>query len=150
MRRLILLSIFAFPAYAVDNTAANNNSSPKFEAVQAQPPLPRQQSATSKKLDDDDFPVSGSDIDDPEQPDLPASIKSGQPIDAEPEINIIKKGKKTIQEYRKNGVLYMVKVIPDIGPPYYFLDTNGDGVLDTRRSTQSQDTNVNMWKLIEW
>ncbi|MFI3188185.1 hypothetical protein BCS42_02220 [Crenothrix sp. D3] len=84
----------------------------------------------------------------PEQPDIPASAKSGQTL--EPDITIIRKGKKTIQEYRRSGQLYMVKVIPDIGPPYYFIDTNGDGTLDARRGDNGIDSNVNMWKIVEW
>jgi len=39
----------------------------------------------------------------------------------EPDITIIRKGKKTIQEYRRGGRLYMIKIVPDIGPPYYLL-----------------------------
>ena len=44
----------------------------------------------------------------------------------------------------------MVKVIPAIGPPYYFLDSDGDGVVDVRRGDRNLDTNVNMWKIVEW
>lgn len=83
-----------------------------------------------------------------EVPEPPLPVQSGEEL--EPDITIIRKGKKTIQEYRKGGRLYMVKVVPDIGPPYYFLDTNGDGKLDIRRSDLSQDSNVNMWKIFEW
>ena len=84
----------------------------------------------------------------PEKPDIPASAKSGEPL--EPDITIIRKGKSTIQEYRRSGRLYMVKVVPDIGPPYYFIDTDGDGTLETRRGDRNLDSNVNMWKIIEW
>ncbi len=84
----------------------------------------------------------------PDAPKPPPSVQSGETL--EPDITIIRRGKKTIQEFRRSGKLYMVKVVPDIGPPYYFLDSNGDGKLDIRRSDLSQDTNVNMWKLLEW
>lgn len=84
----------------------------------------------------------------PEAPEPPPPVQSGEML--EPDITIIRRGKKTIQEYRRGGRIYMVKVVPDIGPPYYFLDSNGDGKLDIRRSDLSQDTNVNMWKLLEW
>jgi hypothetical protein len=114
MRRFILLSILAFPVFAVEEEAP---PPPQLDAV-------------------------------PEQPDIPASAKSGETL--EPDITIIRKGKKTIEEYRRGGQLYMVKVIPDIGPPYYFIDTNGDGTLETRRGDRNLDSNVNMWKIIEW
>ncbi len=84
----------------------------------------------------------------PEQPDIPASAKSGETL--EPDITIIRKGKKTIEEYRRGGKLYMVKVIPAIGPPYYFIDSDGDGNVDVRRGDRNLDTNVNMWKIVEW
>lgn len=84
----------------------------------------------------------------PEVPESPASVESGEEM--EPDITIIRKAKKTIQEYRRGGKLYMVKVIPDIGPPYYFIDTNGDGKMDVRRTDLDRDSNINMWKLLEW
>ncbi len=84
----------------------------------------------------------------PEQADIPASAKSGEVL--EPDITIIRKGKKTIQEYRRSGKLYMIKVIPDIGPPYYFVDRDGDGNIDVRDGNRNLDSNVNMWKIVEW
>ncbi len=30
-------------------------------------------------------------------------------------------------EYRANGKLYMLKVIPRVGKPYYLIDSRGDG-----------------------
>jgi hypothetical protein len=84
----------------------------------------------------------------PEPPELPMPVQSGDPI--EPDITIIRKGKKTIQEFRKNGELYMVKIIPVIGPAYYLIDTNGDGNMDVRGSDLDKGTNINQWKLFEW
>lgn len=39
-----------------------------------------------------------------------------------------------VEEYRVNGVLFMVKVTPKRGPSYTLRDTNGDGRLDRRDS----------------
>jgi hypothetical protein len=46
----------------------------------------------------------------------------------------------------------MIKVIPDIGPPYYFIDNDGDGDIDTdvRTSDLDRGSRVNMWKILEW
>ena len=44
----------------------------------------------------------------------------------------------------------MIKIIPDIGPAYYFLDVNGDGILDVRSSDLDRGSRVNLWKLLEW
>lgn len=84
----------------------------------------------------------------PEPPELPLPVKSGEVL--EPDITIIRKGKKTIQEFRRNGELYMVKIIPAIGPAYYLIDTDGDGNMDVRGSDLDKGLKVNQWKLFEW
>ncbi|NOQ35929.1 MAG: DUF2782 domain-containing protein [Methylococcaceae bacterium] len=84
----------------------------------------------------------------PEMPDMPEEIESDEAM--EPDITIIRKGKKTIQEFRKNGDLYMVKIIPDIGPAYYLIDTDGDGNMDVRGSDLDREQNIHQWKLLEW
>lgn len=84
----------------------------------------------------------------PEPPDAPMPVESGETM--EPDITIIRKGKETIQEYRINGELYMIKVIPDVGPPYYFIDTDGDGNMDVRGTDLERGININQWKLLEW
>ena len=46
----------------------------------------------------------------------------------EPEVIITQEGKRTLEEYRVNGRLYMVKVTPDGAPPYYlYKETEGSG-----------------------
>lgn len=84
----------------------------------------------------------------PEPPELPMPVQSGETL--EPDITIIRKGKKTIQEFRKNGQLYMVKIIPAAGPAYYLIDTDGDGNMDVRRSDLEKGLQVNQWKIFEW
>ncbi len=54
-----------------------------------------------------------------------------------------------IEEYRVNGHLYMVKITPTVGPAYYLVDDNGNGELDTRRSSLD-DTNIPRWVLLRW
>lgn len=84
----------------------------------------------------------------PDPPDLPPPVESGETL--EPDITIIRRGKKTIQEYRINGDLYMVKIIPDVGPPYYLLDTDGDGNMDVRRSDLEDGIQVPQWVIFSW
>lgn len=84
----------------------------------------------------------------PEPPELPMPVQSGEEL--EPDITIIRKGKKTIQEFRKNGQLYMVKIIPAIGPAYYLIDTDGDGTLDVKGNDMDKGTQINQWKILEW
>jgi len=45
----------------------------------------------------------------------------------EPEIRIRTEGDTTIEEYVRDGRVYMIKVTPRLGPPYYLIDNTGDG-----------------------
>ncbi|MDD5037272.1 MAG: DUF2782 domain-containing protein [Methylococcaceae bacterium] len=84
----------------------------------------------------------------PEQPDLPPPTESGQPM--EPDITIIRRDKELIEEYRVNNRLYMVKIKPSVGPPYYLLDTDGDGKMDLRRNELEKGMQVPQWVLFSW
>jgi len=84
----------------------------------------------------------------PEPPELPMPVQDGEVL--EPDITIIRKGKKTIQEFRKNGQLYMIRIKPAVGPAYYLIDTDGDGNMDVRQSDLDKGLQINQWKLLEW
>jgi len=56
----------------------------------------------------------------------PPKVTDGEALD-EPEVTIRKKGKDTIEEYRINGELYMMKVTPEHGVPYYLHKEDQDG-----------------------
>jgi hypothetical protein len=45
----------------------------------------------------------------------------------EPSVNITKQTELTVEEFRSNGKLYMIKVTPKHGLPYYLVDDRGDG-----------------------
>lgn len=68
----------------------------------------------------------------------------------EPTIEQAREGGARVEEYRIGGDLYMVKVIPQAGPPYYLLDHNGDGILDARQSELEDGVVVPQWILFEW
>jgi len=83
----------------------------------------------------------------PEPPDIPSATYQGETV--EPEVTIIETEKETIYEYRVRGQLYMVKVQPQLGPPYYLLDTNGDGRLDVQQDRVWNNA-VPQWVLFNW
>lgn len=56
----------------------------------------------------------------------PPRVQDGEALD-DPEITIRKKGKDTVEEYRINGELYMMKVTPEHGVPYYLNKEDQDG-----------------------
>lgn len=84
----------------------------------------------------------------PPPPVLPDPVESGEPI--EPEVTIIQREDAEIEEYRHNGRLYMVKVTPRVGKPYYLVDSTGDGRLESRRSQLYDDNIVPQWILFSW
>ena len=84
----------------------------------------------------------------PLPPDLPDPLESGQPI--EPEVTIVRRGDATIEEYRVNGRMYMAKITPKIGKPYYLVDKDGDGRMEARMSTIYDDFVVPQWVLFSW
>jgi hypothetical protein len=55
----------------------------------------------------------------------------------EPEVTIIKKTEQTVEEYRVGGRLYMIKITPKIGAPYYLVDNQGDGKFARQESLDS-------------
>ncbi len=86
-------------------------------------------------------------VDIPAPPALPDPVESGQAL--EPEITIIRKDDATITEYRINGNLYKVKIVPFVGKPYYLIDRDGDGVMEGRSSIYD-DIIVPQWVLFSW
>lgn len=83
----------------------------------------------------------------PEAPEIPSASYQGETV--EPDVTIIETEKETIYEYRVRGLLYMVKVQPQIGPPYYLLDTTGDGKLDVREDRVWNNA-IPQWVLFNW
>lgn len=82
-----------------------------------------------------------------EPPEIPEQVQSGEAL--EPEITIREREQETHYEYRVNGQLYMVKVVPDIGPVYYLVDTDGDGSLESREQ-EVDELAVPRWVLFSW
>ncbi|MES2770684.1 MAG: DUF2782 domain-containing protein [Pseudomonadota bacterium] len=51
------------------------------------------------------------------------------PFDAslEPQVTIKKQDGNNVEEFRMNGKLYLIKVTPTRGAPYYLIDQQGNG-----------------------
>lgn len=58
------------------------------------------------------------------------------PFDAalEPQVTIKRREGEKVEEFRSGGKLYLVKVTPDHGVPYYLVDEKGDGAFIRRES----------------
>jgi hypothetical protein len=59
--------------------------------------------------------------------DIPPPAISNEENADEPQITIVKKKGETIEEYRINGQLYMMKITPAHGVPYYLHKEDQDG-----------------------
>jgi hypothetical protein len=62
----------------------------------------------------------------------------------EPQVTIIKRGEDKVEEYRMNGKLYMIKVTPPHGVPYFLVDNDGSGTM-IRQSPTGPTLRVPMW-----
>ncbi len=83
----------------------------------------------------------------PGPPKLPPQVQSGEVL--EPEVTIVETDKGTVHKYSVNGQVYMVKVVPEAGPPYYFIDSDGDGKLDAKVN-DIHNISVPQWVLFSW
>jgi len=78
----------------------------------------------------------------------PPPIVGEDQVTAEPKVTIIKKNGETIEEYRINGQLYMLKVTPAHGVPYYMHkeDQSGGWLMDG----PSQPLSIPKWILFRF
>jgi len=79
----------------------------------------------------------------PPEPELPQ-----EPL--EPEVTIIQQEGRIIEEYRIDGQLRAVRIIPVKGRPYYLIDSDGDGSFDQRRYTLADDILIPGWVVHSW
>ncbi len=79
----------------------------------------------------------------PQPPDLqalqppPPFDASAQDADQGPQVTIVKQTEQIVEEYRAGGRLYMIKITPKIGKPYFLVDDLGDGKFSRQESLDS-------------
>ena len=76
-------------------------------------------------------------------PDGPPGANDAPPVTIKPS------GKGRVEEYRANGRVYMLKITPKVGKPYYLIDQKGEGFF-TRRDTLEGGLQPPMWKVKEF
>lgn len=67
----------------------------------------------------------------------------------EPQVTIVKSETETREEFRIKGKLYMVKVTPAVGKPYYLVDRQGDGIM-VDVGLDQRPTKPPMWVIHSW
>lgn len=82
-------------------------------------------------------------------PDL-QPVPDGPPgPDEAPPVTITPSTPGRVVEYRANGKLYMIKVIPRVGKPYYLIDQRGDGQF-ARQDSLDSGLRPPMWVIKEF
>ena len=83
----------------------------------------------------------------PQEP-LPPKVQDEQ---LEPTVTIREEEDRRIEEYRLNGRIYMIKVTPKNGVPFYYIDADGDGQLELDMDQQALNPVQPVhWKIKEW
>ena len=75
----------------------------------------------------------------------PTQKKSGTP-----QVAIISRLDGTYEEHRINGQLYMIRVLPKKGPPYFLIDSDGDGTLESRYNSKDERVLIPGWVVLDW
>ena len=80
-------------------------------------------------------------------PPIPPKVPGEQLV---PTVEITEREGERIEEYSQNGRVYMIKITPNSGPPYYLVDPDGSGDYEMRRHSAGMDIQVPQWSLISW
>ncbi|MBN4053097.1 DUF2782 domain-containing protein [Gammaproteobacteria bacterium AH-315-K14] len=75
------------------------------------------------------------------------SAEEGEPTG---EVTIQNQSEGIVEEKRVNGRLYAIRVTPRKGVPYYLVDSDGDGDLETRRNDTDSDLLIPAWVIKQW
>ena len=87
----------------------------------------------------------------PEPPPIPEDLSLEERL--EPEVRVVRDDDKVITQYVVEGVVRAVKVEHEDSalPPYYLVDTDGDGRLDRRSGvSDEQERLLAHWILVSW
>ncbi len=66
--------------------------------------------------------------------------------DTAPEVTITQQSDTVVEEYRLHGRLYMIKITPKYGAPYYLIDERGDGKF-ARQDNLDSGLRVPQWTI---
>jgi hypothetical protein len=83
----------------------------------------------------------------PEPPPPPPEVAADP--DLQPQVTIIQRENETIEEYRVNGRLTMIKVTPRHGRPYFLVAEGVNGAF-VRRDSLDSGLRVPLWLLYEF
>lgn len=70
--------------------------------------------------------------------------------DLAPAVTIRQEGNRVVEEFRVNNQLYMIKITPTVGAPYYLVDPDGSGDMAWNRGGPQLERQVPQWVLFRW
>ena len=70
--------------------------------------------------------------------------------DYQPSITLKEHENRVTEEYRVNNNIYMIKITPAAGAPYYLVDEDGSGDMAMSRGCDGIEQNVPQWALFSW
>jgi len=139
----------AAPAPAPAGTAptiplGNSDAEAKAAAAaEAQATAERAKALASPTLPASDKPL--------ESPGLPPEVQKAAEATELPVVTVRQQGNERVEEYRKRGKLYFVRVIPPEGPPRYYVDQRTDVPPNMAQlSAPSGVVQPVYYKLLEW
>ncbi len=77
----------------------------------------------------------------------PLSGFAQESVEGDPDVTIRQEGERTVEEYRVNGFLYAVKVIPKNGKPYFLVRADGDSNFIR---ADKPDMLIPAWEIFSW
>lgn len=83
----------------------------------------------------------------PEPPAPPKGFELDSAL--EPQVTTLQRGEETVEEYRLGGKLYMMKITPRGGVPYYLVDHHGNGIF-ARQSAHDTGLRPPMWVIFSF
>jgi Protein of unknown function (DUF2782) len=138
------------PLYAADISsppaAGSQTRDEQVEAPPSPPELPGEAKSPASQSHNKQQPAQA------QAPGLPSDAPASDDSRnlPQPDVRIIHEQDKTVEEYRIGGKLRYVKITPSKGKPYYLVDRDGDGTLETRYSDLKGPPPINQWLLLEW
>lgn len=70
--------------------------------------------------------------------------------DIVPSVTVHGHENRMVEEYRVNNQLYMVKITPSVGAPYFLVDEDGSGDMAWHRGSSGVQRGVPQWTLMSW
>jgi Protein of unknown function (DUF2782) len=80
---------------------------------------------------------------------IPQAVLAEEP-ESSGEVTIQGDGGDVVEELRVNGQLYAIRVTPKRGVPYYLVDSDGDGNLETRNNDTDPSLLIPAWVIKQW